>query len=250
MATRKGKDGTCSCAKRKGSICRTFGAANAAANDVSSGYAAANDVIRCTNAVCAPRLCSTNGVFLASSPRLCSTNGVFLASSPMLCSTNDVFLASRRCTKGIFEKKKSSRKRSQKEQWRQKTKSEGSGEGSDLGRSNSTSLPDEMYSHAELLAKLQDIQRENEEKHSDCIALLNKINGKLNDIKERVDVFGCELTALHNQSQTTDKALRAIHAVVTAQKSMRQEGEPQAEPSVVKEEGQDELMLSGSTQAE
>ena len=106
-----------------------------------------------------------------------------------------------------------------------------------------------MYTYAELLAKLKDIQGENAVKHLDCIALLNKINGKLKDIKERVDVFGCELTALHNQSQTTDKALRAIHAVVTAQKSMRQEGEPQAEPSVVKEEGQDESMLSGSTQS-
>ena len=107
-----------------------------------------------------------------------------------------------------------------------------------------------MYSHAELLAKLQDIQRENEEKHSDCIALLNKINGKLNDIKERVDVFGCELTALRNQSQTTAKALHAIHAVVTTWQFLRHDGEPQKEPPAVKEEVQDESMLSGSTQSE
>ena len=91
-------------------ICGTFGAGNAVANDVSSrGYAAANAAAR--NAVCAPMVCRTNGVFLASSPRLCSTNDVFLANSPRLCSTNDVFLASRSCTNGIWSKRQQAFKR-------------------------------------------------------------------------------------------------------------------------------------------
>ena len=68
----------------------TFGADNAAANDVnvSSGYAAAdNDDIKRTNAGLAPSfLRTTNAPSSANSPRPCSTNGAFLA----------------RCTNGIF----------------------------------------------------------------------------------------------------------------------------------------------------
>ena len=105
-----------------------------------------------------------------------------------------------------------------------------------------------MYTYAELLAKLKDIQEENAVKHLHCIALLNKINGKLNEIEERMDVFGCELTALRNQSQKTAKALHAIHAVVTTWQFLRHDGEPQEEPPAVKEV-QVEPMLSVPTES-
>ena len=133
---------------------------------------------------------------------------------------------------------KKGRKRSQREQWWRKTNSEESGE------SNSESLSDEMYAAAELLAKLKEIQRENAANHLDCVTRLDKIDGTLKDIKERVDVFGCEITALHKQSHIFDKALKAIHEVVISLTSvaMRQEGKQQKEPPAVKEEVQDESM--------
>ena len=107
-------------------------------------------------------------------------------------------------------------------------------------RTNSDSMSDQQYVNAEMVTRIRDIQAVNTDRYFNVMELLK-------DIKEKLNVMDEKINTLDQRTKIIDAALRAIHMVVTTQRSVvvRQEGEPHAEP-VVKEEGQDEVMASGS----
>ena len=141
---------------------------------------------------------------------------------------------------------------------------------------SSGSMSEQQSSHAELIGKLKEIkeliikldgrvynfQGAAAERNFTYKEQMNTMDGKIDALgeklkaleekltatEEKINTLGTTLGATEEKINTLNKGCRATHEVVTALRSagLKQEGEKQAEPLVVKPEEQDAVMASGS----